>query len=349
MASQSKSKYSKEFIDELATLPGREVLNAKQIKKLLGDLSIDDEERKVISSYYITPTSGWEAIQGRRWDLQDSIVSLDNVLHYRPDLADLPDALSFYAVFDGHGGREVSDILETLFLDTLLGPDCLPLLYARDYEAALRESFRRCGGLIEEFCAATKCRSGSCATVVLIAGRQLVVANIGDSEVYLGRRALLMSTNYNDLILTQKHAPHFPPEQRAVEAAGGKVVDKRVEGKLAISRAFGDISLRACGRSDGKNLIHHEPFVRTYELCARDDFILLACDGLFDVLKPKHINDSVRRGLAKGHTPTTVAESLIKSVMNLSSSDNVSALLVYLYKSKTKPVFPSSYQKKKSS
>jgi serine/threonine protein phosphatase PrpC len=128
-----------------------------------------------------------------------------------------------------------------------------------------------------------------------------------------------------------------------VLSQGGRIADNRVEGKLAITRAFGDISLRGCCRADKKDLVFYDPFVRTYPLCARDDFLVLACDGLFDVLKPKDIAAMVRKGLSKSHTPTKVAESLITSVMNLRSSDNVSALVVFLYKSKNRPSYPDSY------
>ncbi|MDP2436119.1 MAG: PP2C family protein-serine/threonine phosphatase [archaeon] len=333
------------YLEELSLLPCRHVITEKKIKKLKKELNVDEAERAVIARYHIVPTSGWEAIQGRRWDLQDTLVALDNILHYRPSLPPFPETLSFYAVFDGHGGREVSDLLETLFLDVLLEEPCLGMLRRKNYPEALRSAFSTCGKRIEEFCVEKGMKGvGSCATVALLAGHRLVVANVGDSEVFLGRRVTLMSTNYCDLILSQRHTPKFPPDAASVVQAGGRIIDERVEGKLAITRAFGDISLRACGRKDGKDLISYEPFVRAYPLSARDDFVLLACDGLFDVLKPKYIAQAVRQGLSKGQTPTIVCERLIGSVMNLGSSDNVSALLVYLYKSGSKPAYPSSYQ-----
>ena len=81
-------------------------------------------------------------------------------------------------------------------------------------------------------------QSGSTGATVVLFGRRLFAANVGDSRVVLARK------NGACLELTSDHKPSRPDEAARVRAAGGFILHKRVMGELAITRAFGDKSFK---------------------------------------------------------------------------------------------------------
>jgi len=84
------------------------------------------------------------------------------------------------------------------------------------------------------------------------------------------------------LKLTQDHKPILLAERKRVEATGGTVENGRVNGRLEVSRSFGDVCLKESG-------VIATPDVRVkFEIDeARDEFLLLACDGLWTRFSPE--------------------------------------------------------------
>ncbi|KAF0288333.1 putative protein phosphatase [Amphibalanus amphitrite] len=131
--------------------------------------------------------------------------------------------------------------------------------------------------------------SGCTAVVALLHGRQLYVANIGDSRCVLSRsgRAVDMSDD---------HKPEDEPELQRIVNAGGKVtMDGRVNGGLNLSRAFGDHAYKA-----DKNLPAEEqmisacPDIRCVTIePGTDEFMVLACDGIWNSKKSQEVVDFV--------------------------------------------------------
>ena len=131
----------------------------------------------------------------------------------------------------------------------------------------------------------TDCRiSGSTATLVTIVHNMLTVAHIGDS------RAILVKKYVDKLIavpLTLDHKADDVIEKNRIEAAGGKI-EKSIrevariyvpggEYALAVSRSFGDTLFKTFG-------VICEPFTRKIRLDENDAFIVIATDGLWDVV-----------------------------------------------------------------
>eukprot|EP00808_Paulinella_micropora_P015369 g57233.t1 len=102
--------------------------------------------------------------------------------------------------------------------------------------------------------------------------RMLYVANVGDSRAVLIR-------NGQAICMTVDHRPSDPQEDTRIKNAGGYVRGKRVNGVLAVSRALGDhLMLKDNG------VVSAEPHVCATEITNQDSFLLMACDGVWDVV-----------------------------------------------------------------
>lgn len=157
------------------------------------------------------------------------------------------------------------------------------------------------------------------ATTALLLGTDLYVANAGDSRTILCR-----SPPGACIPLSVDHKPSVPAEAARIKERGGKVMTPpgsscaRVNGQLATSRGFGD-------RGFAK-YITAEPDVRCHKVEAGDDFLVLATDGLWDVLS----NEQAAAIVRSCETATGAARALTAEALRLGSLDNITALVVDL-------------------
>lgn len=280
------------------------------------------------------PVGAWvfAGVRGHRTEMEDAVVA-----------ERVTDDICCFAVFDGHGGDFVSRwAAEALpqalraaiaarpkpFLKAAL-PKLDELLLGMDRELA--------NTALEEVL-----RCGSTAAILLATASRLVVANLGDSRAVLCRGTSAVP-------LSKDHKPTDPEERRRITASGGGVFQGRVNGALAVSRALGDFYHKQATK-DGRMLpqaaqpvspqaeMHEE--ARTEE----DRFVLLACDGVWDVmssaeavgfcLERLEAEREARRGpdakVAKSAVLQAVSVALIKECLYRGSTDNISAVLVML-------------------
>lgn len=148
---------------------------------------------------------------------------------------------------------------------------------------------------------------------------------LGDSQAVLVKNG----TPYD---VTPPHKPELESERSRIENDGGTVmfVDTwRVNGTLAVSRAIGD--------PDYKPYVTSEPEIKKVPLTGEEDFVVLACDGLWDNLTPEEATTIVYEHLS---TPSEekslteraelVAELLVKRSADEGSCDNITAIVVFL-------------------
>eukprot|EP00624_Nannochloropsis_granulata_P003155 evm.model.NODE_26015_length_37756_cov_44.158253.7 len=127
-------------------------------------------------------------------------------------------------------------------------------------------------------------------------GGRLYVANAGDSRCVLSRGRVAVE-------LSRDHKPEDVEEKARIEAAGGSVGDDgRVEGNLNLSRAIGDLAYKHKeGLSAERQMISAYPDVRVEGVRAgEDEFLVVACDGIWNVLSSQEVVDMVREGLREG-------------------------------------------------
>ena len=164
---------------------------------------------------------------------------------------------SFFGVFDGHGGKYISDCAARDLLLRIQGTEEWKS-GARDVEtvkAALRSGFIK---LDEELKASEEVvtrddHSGSTAVTALVTPTHIFVANCGDS------RSIMVSDGAA-IEMSHDHKPYLEAETKRIEEAGGTVAMKRVNGDLAVSRALGDfVYKRSANLPPEKQQVSCEP------------------------------------------------------------------------------------------
>jgi protein phosphatase 1G len=170
--------------------------------------------------------------------------------------------------------------------------------------------------------------SGCTAVCALIRGDDLIVANAGDSRCVLSRGGKAIA-------LTHDHKPNDPEEFARISRAGGFVADGRVNGSLNLSRALGDLEYKqTAGLSPEEQMVTANPEIRQEKLQPEDEFLILACDGIWDVLSNQDAVDFVREELVNGLTPQQVAEQMCDRCLAPDTSgcgkgcDNMSVVIV---------------------
>lgn len=126
---------------------------------------------------------------------------------------------------------------------------------------------------------------------------EIVACNAGDSRCVLSREGVAEA-------LTEDHKPKNPEEYSRIIAAGGAVYQNRVQGDLALSRAIGDVAYKNNPRlGPEEQMVISTPDIRRAVLkvnsstSGKDSFLILACDGIWDVMTNQVAVDFVQEKL----------------------------------------------------
>ena len=121
---------------------------------------------------------------------------------------------------------------------------------------------------------------------------EVYVANAGDTRCVIASKGKAKD-------LSHDHKPDNPNEKRRVERAGGVVDDGRVNGVIAISRAIGDWEYKKAGLKPEDNMVSGYPEVVVETLRPDHDFMIIACDGIWDCLSSQQAVDFIYEGMKK--------------------------------------------------
>merc|ERR1719498_1567018 len=126
--------------------------------------------------------------------------------------------------------------------------------------------------------------------------------------------------------LTEDHSPQTETERRRLEKLGVEVSsDGYLHGRICVSRAFGDWAWDAEDKCPG---VICEPEVQKVPLTENSEFLLLACDGIFEKLSSKEAAQVVRRKLRATGCPKAASEALVKDAHISGSQDNLTAVVI---------------------
>lgn len=166
-------------------------------------------------------------------------------------------------------------------------------------------------------------KSGSTAVACLISPTHVYLINCGDS------RAILVSNN-QVVLGTYDHKPVNPIERERIHNAGGSVMIQRVNGSLAVSRALGDYEYKNVdGRGPCEQLVSPEPEIYVKERSQeKDEFVILACDGIWDVMANDDLKDFVTSRLKITNDLVKISNDVLDTCLSKGSRDNMSVIIV---------------------
>jgi len=155
---------------------------------------------------------------------------------------------------------------------------------------------------------------GSTALCVVVDGADLMVANCGDS------RALLYQGGQT-LVLNRDHVPEDNTEKQRILKLGGVVIGGRLQGKLGVSRAFGNYDFKE------SKLLISEPEVTEVNLQNNLEFLVLASDGLFEQFSNEEVCSYIKNSI-NSKPLEEIAQELIEEAIDRGSEDNISIIVV---------------------
>ncbi|KAI9199345.1 uncharacterized protein BJ171DRAFT_216474 [Polychytrium aggregatum] len=267
------------------------------------------------------------AMQGWRKNMED----------YNTALLDIGNSTSYFGVYDGHGGYKVAKYAHEQLHRLVSGST---MFRQGQFSAALKSSFLD----FDEWLKNAEGKMlipggpGSTSNVLLITkDYHAYCANIGDCRAVLCRKGEAVA-------LSLDHKPGSKGEIDRIHNAGGYVKNGRVNGRTAISRAFGDFDYKVYhGDLHGNPeefIITANPDVCDCQLTLDDEFIILASDGIWDVVSNDMAVAFVRERLAIHNGDLVKAaddllDRCLSQTKGLVGSDNMTVILVGLLMGRT--------------
>lgn len=211
---------------------------------------------------------------------------------------------ALFGVMDGHGGEQVANWCERyLPLEIARGP-------SDDPSRAVTDAFFRMDEMLSDPANLDELQTFSkgmmssvnpdyvgCTAVVCCLRRDsIIVGNAGDSRAVLCR-------NGKAIDMSEDHKPNMPSERARIKRAGGAILEQhigphthyRVNGNLNLSRSIGDLAYKQnASLRPQDQMICCTPDIRTFRRSPSDEFMIIACDGIWDVLSSQDAVDYVR-------------------------------------------------------
>ncbi|KAL6626314.1 hypothetical protein ACP70R_030040 [Stipagrostis hirtigluma subsp. patula] len=268
--------------------------------------------------------SGSFADIGPRRYMEDEHIRIDDLSGHlgSPLVISVPSA--FYGVFDGHGGSDAAAYMKKnamrLFFEDAEFPQASQEdeMFVESVEDSIRKAFLRADLALADDSVINR-SSGTTALTALVLGRQLLIANAGDCRAVLCRKGEAVE-------LSRDHRPTYDAELQRVIASGGYIEDGYLNGVLSVTRALGDWDMKMPQGS--RSPLIAEPEIHWTTLTEDDEFLIIGCDGIWDVMTSQHAVSTVRKGLRRHDDPERCARELAMEAKRLETFDNLTVIVV---------------------
>jgi protein phosphatase 1B len=243
---------------------------------------------------------------------------------------------SFFGCFDGHGGQKIAIHSARHLVDKICSmpewkkgveeQERNPTKAVEHFKEAMRNGSLQLDAEMRELpeVRSGEDHSGTTAVFALLTPTHIIVGNIGDSRSVMCRSGKTIAMSYD-------HKPTNPPEQARIEAANGSVALSRVNGDLAVSRALGDFSYKQMAHLPPEaQQVSPEPEFQVQERSPDDQFLILCCDGIWDVMTNEEVNDFYINSAKSGKDLVTTCCDLLDTCLEKKSRDNMTAVGIRL-------------------
>ncbi|KAI1441497.1 PP2C-domain-containing protein [Annulohypoxylon stygium] len=278
---------------------------------------------------------GVSAMQGWRISMEDAHCTVLDLLTPQTDDEKRvhPSRLSFFGVFDGHGGDKVAQFAGKNIYDILKKQDTFK---AGNYEQSLKDTFLATDRAILSDPQYEEEVSGCTACCGLITSEKIFIANAGDSRSVLGVKGRAKPLSFD-------HKPQNEGEKARITAAGGFVDFGRVNGNLALSRAIGDFEFKKSAElAPEQQIVTAFPDVVAHDISDDDEFLVIACDGIWDCQSSQAVVEFVRRGIAAKQDLDKICENMMDNCLASNSEtggvgcDNMTMVIVGFLRGRSK-------------
>nr|CCA22084.1 calcium/calmodulindependent protein kinase kinase pu [Albugo laibachii Nc14] len=308
--------------------------------------------------------TGYAEARGSRAFMEDksAVIAACGMDAYPSSVSEKYESMAFFGVFDGHNGDDTAMTLQSKLLDQIISHPA----FAKQPKKAIHDSCLRLDSEIlhtqnqrwqpgrsssqaDDTGFNDGCTYGQTLQPISFSGSAAVFAILvkeqrddqmmescrlegdlmhvsGVTKVHVGNigdcRAVLSSKDGLALEITRDHKASNPAEKERVEKSGGFVHNGRLDGILAISRGFGDLA----HKQDGHLIA--TPDVYEHVVTPEDEFLLLASDGLFDVLTSQQAVNFIAKKLRMHGDVQLAAQELLLKAQQYFSHDNTSVIII---------------------
>ncbi|KAJ4825502.1 hypothetical protein Tsubulata_035023 [Turnera subulata] len=258
--------------------------------------------------------SGSCAEEGPKRYMEDEHVCIDNLVDHLGETADVPSPGAFYGVFDGHGGTDAALFVKNNILRFIVEDSQFPICV----EKAIKSAFLKADYAFADD-STLDISSGTTALTALIFRRTLIIANAGDCRAVLGRRGRAIE-------MSKDHKPNCTSERLRIEKLGGVIYDGYLNGQLSVARALGDWHMK--GPKGSACPLSAEPELQETNLTEEDEFLIMGCDGLWDVMSSQCAVTICRKELMHHNDPERCSRELVREALKRNSCDNLTVIVV---------------------
>ena len=149
--------------------------------------------------------------------------------------------------------------------------------------------------------------------------RTMIIGNAGDCRAVLGRRGKAIE-------VSKDHKPNCASEKLRIEKLGGVIYDGYLNGQLSVARAIGDWHMK--GAKGSACPLSAEPELQELQLTEEDEFLIMGCDGLWDVMSSQYAVTMARKELMLHNDPERCSRELVREALKRNTCDNLTVIVV---------------------
>jgi len=222
------------------------------------------------------------------------------------------------SVFDGHAGHRCANFLVNT-LPAELKKETLSAAAALPSEENFKKIFKSLDQMWLDSASKKEPRieDGSTALCVALDCSDIIIANCGDCRA-------ILSTAGQTIALTRDHKPSDESEQQRIVNQGGTVIGGRLQGQLAVSRAFGNYEYKEA------QILSSEPEIHHISLTPDVEYLVVGSDGLYEHFTNEEIISFIKNGLNRSNNPNLemIVKELVEEAIDRGSGDNITILVV---------------------
>ncbi|CAJ2634594.1 unnamed protein product [Trifolium pratense] len=293
-------------------------VNSFPLESICEDSEIAEKKQNLINFVPMLRSGEWSDIGGRPY-MEDTHICIGDLAKKFGYNVISDEAISFYGVFDGHGGKSAAQFVRDHLPRVIVEDADFPL----ELEKVVTRSFLETDSEFAKTCSIdSSLSSGTTALTAIIFGRSLLVANAGDCRAVLSRGGSAIE-------MSKDHRPLCMKERMRIESLGGFVDDGYLNGQLGVTRALGNWHLEGMKEMSGRGgPLSAEPELKLTTLTKDDEFLIIGSDGIWDVFRSQNAVDFARRKLQQHNDVKQCCKEIIGEAIKRGATDNLTVVMV---------------------